>query len=231
MTHIDEKRCNSCEMGWHDDCDTSGESFVCRCSVCAREAERIQGLIDSSERATASALDLEAIRKLIPGERWHAKGTMLDEIVIQSESDPRVGTFDRWQDADTAAKAVNALGPLCAEVERLTKDRDHWQANHDEMKARNDVLRDRLDLDAEKVKPRLALLDRYDALVAENAKLREVVQLAIKLADEARRVVGEHYGVPEHTVIGAEFRRLSDALDDFNQHYALADLALRGGGG
>ena len=104
MTHIDEKRCNSCEMGWHDDCDTSGESFVCRCSVCAREAERIQGLIDSSERATASALDLEAIRQLARENR--------DEGMVNVDGGVRLLPKD-------AIAMNNALLALCDEVERL----------------------------------------------------------------------------------------------------------------
>lgn len=201
-----------------------------------------------------TALDLEAIRKLIPGEWWHAKGTMLDEIVIQSESDPRVAEFGRWEDADTAANAVNALGPLCDEVDRLTKDLAERDAELEEELARVEYFEDavakvHMDLGGDgewsaKVGAPSApgetgnlaedvhvmaceITTDYDRLRAENAKLREVAERVLKVFPiiESESVIAD--GKPPVTYCDYCHEPPTEHTETCLR--AQADLALRGG--
>jgi hypothetical protein len=121
------------------------------------------------------------------------------------------------------------------EVERLTKDRDHWQANHDEQVRKNFALTYRTDLDVGKVRDRVELVQRYDALVAENAKLREVAEKVradfppyreVELVDDFPNDVAKE--VPTSELLCGI---CALGLDEHDPDclYALTDLALRGG--
>lgn len=59
-----------------------------------------------------------------------------------------------------------------AEIARLTKDRDTWKANHDEMVARNKLLRDRPDITPEQYAQRAGWHNKLREKDAEIARLK-----------------------------------------------------------
>lgn len=97
-----------------------------------------------------------------------------------------------------------------AELAALREENARLRADHKEMVARNKVLRDRLDLDAEKVHPRLAILSELD-------RLRAKVEKAEELEDAARNFYAMVYTMvvdesPELVKENINAERLIDAL-------------------
>jgi hypothetical protein len=204
-----------------------------------------------------TAHDLEAIRKRaeapnLPAGPWTscARGAESPDVKC---TDERFGTLlmlfwpahpigeTEWAEdaiysaAEFIAASRTDVPALCDEVERLTKDRDHWQANHDEQVRKNFALTYRTDLDVGKVRDRVELVQRYDALVAENAKLREVAEKVradfppyreVELVDDFPNDVAKE--VPTSELLCGI---CALGLDEHDPDclYALADLALRGG--
>jgi len=145
-----------------------------------------------------TAHDLEAIRKRaeapnLPAGPWTscARGAESPDVKC---TDERFGTLlmlfwpahpigeTEWAEdaiysaAEFIAASRTDVPALCDEVERLTKDRDHWQANHDEQVRKNFALTYRTDLDVGKVRDRVELVAAYDALKVEVERLREQIK-------------------------------------------------------
>ncbi|WP_353641362.1 Lar family restriction alleviation protein [Mesorhizobium sp. WSM2239] len=98
-------------------------------------------------------------------------------------------TYTRWNNppspflpdgAEVMLKAADAIVALIALVRANAAERDHWKANHDEMVARNAVLRDRPDLPVD----RLPALQRVEARAeAAERKLAEAGKVLKQIAD------------------------------------------------
>lgn len=121
---------------------------------------------------------MSAIEKIInrlASEEYPDDRLMLERgrLVEEARAELVQLTFDRHQiltsiqwSSNTCLAALDRAIASEKERDRLRAERDHWKANHDEMVARNELLRTRPDLDAEQVKPRLSILDELDRLRA-----------------------------------------------------------------
>jgi hypothetical protein len=75
-------------------------------------------------------------------------------------------------------------------VRAMKEERDHWKANHDEMVARNALLRQRPDLPADRIPAHNELV----RLQSDNARLREALE---KIISMNRQQAADQYGDAE----------------------------------
>lgn len=152
-----------------------------------------------TERSEAKELPDNKLLERI--QRWVQSGGQCDDIFLLpdltaayraalAEVEASQREVDRLKQArmDSDGNLVSEIATLREQLAAVTSDRDHWKANHDEMVARNRILRDRPDLTTEQVAERLGVMD---ALV-ERANLREQLAAArasiAELEAEVRRL-------------------------------------------